>query len=440
MKKSKKLASLAIALCAIVSACSNSDELSFPGTNETVNYKLEWAVQQADLATNMFESHSRAASKHANISGVKAVVSQKSRGVSDTLIFVVNYPDDKGFALISAVDPVNPLLAYIPDGHYDPEIGTDNPGFNIFMDAAVEASAEASANITGPLKPDSTKNDPHAVWIVDGKYRTTRTTTLANDILNPKLGTDFRWSQGGIYGDYCSNKTAGCAPLAVASAMTCLLAEDNKTILYRFNFDEENAELIGVYWPDIFAHKYSIGYYDFDCHASNPESVHRFIGKLCRQIGYEGNATYNTNPNRTSMSIANIEKVLKKYLNGYNVSSHTNYTADIPYTKLKNGILLMYGNTDSEGAHEWICDGYKYTQTRTDVMESPIYPQGTNPQYNWTVINSTYNNIYYGYMHWGWGGQCDGWFNGTVFYYQSDKQPYKNLKYCAVTRKFVLNI
>lgn len=73
-------------------------------------------------------------------------------------------------------------------------------------------------------------------------------------------------------------------------------------------------------------------------------------------------------------------------------------------------------------------------------MESPIYPQGTNPQYNWTVISSTYNNIYYGYMHWGWGGQCDGWFNGTVFYYQSDKQPYKNLKYCAVTRNFVLNI
>lgn len=86
MKKSKKLASLAIALCAIVSACSNSDELSFPGTNETVNYKLEWAVQQADLATNMFESPSRADSKHANISGVKAVVSQKSRYVMGTNI------------------------------------------------------------------------------------------------------------------------------------------------------------------------------------------------------------------------------------------------------------------------------------------------------------------------------------------------------------------
>lgn len=113
------------------------DEPTIPKADIEINPKIQSVIALANSeAERLFPAESRAEEREATASGIKTICNRESRGQNDTLIYVVNYEDNKGFALISAVDDSQPVLAVVPNGSYDPEIGTDNPGFNLFMDAA----------------------------------------------------------------------------------------------------------------------------------------------------------------------------------------------------------------------------------------------------------------------------------------------------------------
>lgn len=56
--------------------------------------------------------------------------------LNDTLLYVFNFNDEQGFAVVSANRQTEGLIAAVEMGSYDPAIPTGNPGFDTYMQMA----------------------------------------------------------------------------------------------------------------------------------------------------------------------------------------------------------------------------------------------------------------------------------------------------------------
>ena len=70
--------------------------------------------------------------------GVKAVrqtVTRSNGTVSDndTQLYIFNFDDNQGFAVVSASRQTDGLIAVTEAGNYDPAVPTDNPGLDMYM-------------------------------------------------------------------------------------------------------------------------------------------------------------------------------------------------------------------------------------------------------------------------------------------------------------------
>ena len=137
--------SFLILLTAVILAGCHKDELLLCGNevsteNENIIKKRtpEEALHIAAEAAKMLEDSTMSRTLSRIPESVKVITSPTARSkVEDTLIYVVDYADDKGFALISAISVSDPLLAIIEDGHYEPSQNSiQESGFDMFMDYA----------------------------------------------------------------------------------------------------------------------------------------------------------------------------------------------------------------------------------------------------------------------------------------------------------------
>ena len=55
---------------------------------------------------------------------------------NDTLMYVFNFEDNQGFAIVSASKETEGLIAVTESGSYDPSTSSNIDGFNIYMDMA----------------------------------------------------------------------------------------------------------------------------------------------------------------------------------------------------------------------------------------------------------------------------------------------------------------
>lgn len=74
-------------------------------------------------------------------SGIKAICQPQTRSIgndsdNDTLLYVFNFNDEQGFAVVSANRQTEGLIAAVEMGSYDPAIPTGNPGFDTYMQMA----------------------------------------------------------------------------------------------------------------------------------------------------------------------------------------------------------------------------------------------------------------------------------------------------------------
>lgn len=53
-------------------------------------------------------------------------------------MYAVNYCDNQGFVLVSAVRSTPEVIAYVPNGTYVDSIEIENPGFKFFINKANE--------------------------------------------------------------------------------------------------------------------------------------------------------------------------------------------------------------------------------------------------------------------------------------------------------------
>lgn len=316
-----------------------------------------------------------------------------SRGnEKDTLLYVFNYENNQGFAVVSANKNKDALLAVTDSGYYDPAIGTDNPGLAMFMDMAETYS----------LEDGDYERIPPTTPIPLLQSKTVKDTI---EYVNIPKKINLRWGQDGLYGGFCPNLISGCANTAAAMAMAYYEYPASMDI----NYEGIMPFTLMYDWDDMKEHISGTNYYGTCC----TTETHASIGYLMRQLGYMSNSNYiNINNQRaTGTTPENIRNTLS--LLGYNVSEIVEHSqSNIINSLSADRIVLMIGYDSTTGTgHMWIVDGYYKLHTIEHLYfsndwglswyEAPESPFEKSEAYN--------------HINWGYGGIGNGIFNIGVY-------------------------
>ncbi len=393
----------------LLSACINEYyvDTSIPIKNTANKMRtLEEAKQIALNAVNMLSDIDTRSSVDRNIADCHYIVSPvtKSIGKTDTLLYVFDYTDNNGFAVVSASTTTEPLLALIDQGSYESSKNNENGGFVIFMDMAERYVAESRA-VNPDLPPIIIDRDRILEHVLD---------TIDIDVINPKV--TVQWGQTGIEGIYAPNDIAGCSNIAMAQIMSYFAYPSSIVI----NYTGASISNLLLDWSEINKHKDR--YTHYDCTAN--ESAHEAISHLARQLGFWNNSIYGETSTGTPTS--NVRSTFIQL--GYTISDELTYTNSGVNESLNNDkIIFMEGwrlDGDTYHGHTWVVDGSVcYT-----ILHETYWHYEFDPI--WHPMGTSYEEIKtYLHINWGWDGNCNGYFLEGVFDTQRGKNDNVDLNY-----------
>lgn len=372
-------------------SCSN-DEINLPKDLESANGNsgirtVEEAIQIARSSFQIRDTTmTRASLQSVEIDDVEIIKNTQTRTSddfsSDTLIYAVNYADNKGFALISANPATDALLAVTESGSYSVKEECDIEGFNDFMELAMFYVRGAKHP---PFNPQPDPNDT----IIQYDTITSRRFPLIM----------VNWGQTDPQGRFCPNGVAGCGPIAVAQILTRYEYPTSISLTYP-NADMQTQNL------DWSMMKYYGSHIMLEPIGYQADSTENSIGRLCRQIGQIMNCSYNmTTPPSTSTNPAEYANCFTAL--GYTHGSLTSYCYDCTKASLDSGHpLLVRGNrlsNDGPG-HAWVVDGYYRQEIHKYTSIGGAIP--TEELISTSMLN---------HVNWGWYGSYNGYFNDGVF-------------------------
>ena len=418
MKKAKSILTILLILAACTSeepgnifqsASDNINAIATEQSLRSVDEAVEIAQKALFLLSDIQSPNARSNSyRHVDTKqeAYTIVSNAKSRSASpDTLMYVVNYTDDMGFAIVSAPRNAIEILAVTVNGNYDPSVRDTNPGFNFFMDVATSYLEEAMSqsittdgtSITLPQKP----LDP----IPCPEYKEVRDTTWFVNVANRVL---VAWGQNYPEGLECPNTFAGCSNTAAAMMMTHFKYPDQLTLTYKSNNPK-----ITLDWNALCKHKPYSGteaVFQF-CNCSN--ETHNALSYLCRELGHRAHSIYGKKG--TSTYILDMQHALTTL--GLNAEHKRFDTRSMAYDLQKaNSVLLVRGTDANTGTigHMWVCDAAKAYNVKIDTYECKD-PRRADSLKKWDYIGTRTECLTYNFFNWGWNGKCNGFFYEGVF-------------------------
>ena len=342
-------------------------------------------------------------------SGIKAICQPQTRSIgndsdNDTFLYVFNFNDEQGFAVVSANRQTEGLIAAVEMGSYDPAIPTGNPGFDTYMQMAKVYVANTEV-IEKEAKVTTTKSS-QGIQMCKPVYD-----TVFFKKINPRISV--RWGQKQRMGQYCPNGVCGCSNTAAAQIMSYFQYPSSINL----TFEERDVNSTALNWTAMCTHQYSNASY-------NRDEADTQIGRLARQLGKISNSSYHSYPDATKNS---TETAVNKSRNtfqtlGYNVSNIINYDyrinanaydSDAGYnlaSKLaKNELIFMVGYNNENEGHAWVIDGCYYVKALHRIM-------CTYDGENWVVYQELgTNRTCHNHINWGWNGAQNGYFESYIF-------------------------
>ena len=322
-----------------------------------------------------------------------------SRTDNDTLIYVVNFPDEAGFAIVSANKENEPILAISDQGNYDPFDSSSNPpGMNLYINQINESLQEGI--IVGPPHPVT---PPDTAKEIRTAYMDRRDTTN-NESVSAKVKA--KWGQRSYYGQNCPNQTVGCGPLAIAMALSSI-----KVPSY-INVGEPPVMPVECKW-DVWSNFGWLNGYISSSYYNEYKTEIDHLSLVLRRIGIMCNAVYN-NDLTTTTTFDNCKAAVNSLL------KHSDYVTsdDIELREISmpeyryliyNGLLFMAGRDqeerDGSQEHAWIVDGYKYCRSIFRHYEKK------ETELVWRIISeSDPHSTFYYHINWGYSGQGNGYY------------------------------
>lgn len=268
-------------------ACSQ-DEICVPDNGHQAqalnpfSRSIDEAIDIAESSMAMLypETGSRATARKVSKENVVVIKASSSRsGDEDKLIYAVNFDDNQGYVLVAAPRSKDDVLAVVPKGTFDEAAAESTPGVDMFLSAA-------KRYIT---LPDSLEARPIIGWWL----RPARKDTLLYFHQDPQVSVE--WGDDGHAGALWPNNHCGCGALAIATLATHqgFQRSDNRVIHYVYPNRDIDYQLIN--WAEVYRHKREAGtvngaYKPEICYAEDKIESHKTIGRLCRQIGLDGDS------------------------------------------------------------------------------------------------------------------------------------------------------
>lgn len=382
---------VALSISLLLIGCNSEDELIKFQQNDSCGINkfhipLDEALNIADaLLSNLDENGTRSERLVSKVE-VKRVANTRSKTCeADTLLYLVNYEDDRGFALLSA-DKRLPLVYAISDeGHFEFSDTISNAGLAFFMNT-VNSSIEYRLNNTEDVS--TTRSDVTIEWPVDYYEKFRGIYNVNPPLLGKQMSVLNQRSPWNKYCFYNGERTyTGCAPLALATFMSLYQwpssyegMEIDWVSIREDNTNDTFAKFIRVLWEreNLNVHpEFSDSGEIVGMGALNTRIV-----PTLRNMGY-------TVPN--GLQNFNAEEVCKVLLRGI----------DRPYRRVP---VLARGCTGpgKNGGHVWVIDGYMKQHGKPG---GGIISPGLEPQYNPNMP------MYLFHCVWGWGGYNNGFFS-----------------------------
>lgn len=354
----------------------------------------------------------------------------------DTLVYVFNFEDNRGFAIVAADDRIpTQILAYVDAGVLENDV--DNPGLQYALEQIqnyVEFSIDHFENKKDSLLTVAEKNS----FVVDAKTAETRAIytgtayqLLSENTIGPLL--KVTWDQDYPYNMYveknCTNDGynggkayAGCVATATAQIMS--------------------------YWkyPSMF-NQYVM---NWNSMCLNPKPVtsssQSNIARLMKEIGFEVDMEYGCDGSKAAPSDAynllgrlGYVKAFSKDFNSSDVRNAIELRRPLLVkgcaTKKTIRKFLWWKSTKYEDCHAWVIDGCKifhYKQENYRINTSTG---------EYTSTFSYYDENYF-HHNWGYSGDGNGYFIAGCFnmqdaysydgsHYSNDDFHYSNEIYCV---------
>lgn len=264
--------------------------------------------------------------------------------------YIINFEDNKGFAVVSNDNRVRPLRAISPEGKLDMTDTIENKGLAAFFTSLP------------PVNPDS-------IYVIGtnpnfpGRPNTPEYKLLVSPLLDRSVQT---WSQGYPYNYYCNGSPVGCTALSCAQVMSFMewpLSYDG----VRFN------------WKEIKLNPYSDGLAKLLAQLGQPQN-------LAMMYGENASGAYFENTVRTFRNLGYKEPILSKF----------SIATAIDYLMAGQPLIMQGRSNNQPGAgHAWVIDGLYYVKG-VDMVVSPGQKQEPH---------------YYPHCVWGYGGRSNGYFD-----------------------------
>lgn len=303
----------------------------------------------------------------------------------DTLMYVVNFSNNNGFAFVAADKRTDPIYAIVDEGNYDFENleEEENEGLLSFLDYAIATELEDVNNYQEEKNTRAVVNG----WTIHTHYP-------------PILKT--KWSQGGYnnpnsFGKYCPNKVTGCTVTATAQILSHFKTIGQVNWSYNGTYGRANLN-----WQRIISDSERYGGYLSP--TGTPQSMDE-IAHLCRYLGVAFGAKYNVNKKNqagNSTSVGEDKPIdwfnkwgglratkLKKYDEAQIIS--TIKKGNPVYARGNSGKKKFLGiRVKYKGGHAWVYDGY-ISATKNGKQQNLIH------------------------CNWGWSGSSNGYYLSRVF-------------------------
>lgn len=305
-----------------------------------------------------------------------------------------------------------PILAIVDKGSFDENRNTNNEAFEEFLNLAENYVCYSA----GGGRPGGDGNDkPEDLTLM------WKSDTITNFYCQkPKV--QVQWGQGWPANIYAPNRVAGCAPLAVAQALTF-----QRTITtLNLTFSERDTPSTTLDWDNIVKHT---NYIDFSsiwgddpttshlnsCNAT--EKSHYDIGRLTRQLGQDLGSDYS-NPNTTNTYPFNIMlDVIKKYFPNRQILKYSRIEGAFPVVGNFNGLAIINAwdwdeeNEEYINGHTWVADA----TAKVERYVRTFYDYNTVTGEYSSMETSVLQDDEYLHFNWGWNGSFDGYFLLNVY-------------------------
>lgn len=314
---------------------------------------------------------------------VTAPATRNGESQADTLMYVFNFEDNNGFAVIAANRAVDPILAVTESGNYTYGEQTGVENFDFYMDAMV---SELGSRVEPPA---------FDTLITIPSFKTVE----VNEDRHCDPLVPVNWKQDGFFGEYADNKIAGCIAVAMAQIMAYYQYPNSITTTYPNNgFTQHYGETIELDWERMIA--YPFGY-----------QISAFLREIGEQVGMDYSKANESNAN-----ISNVPAGFKAF--GFECASDYSAfnIASIRSELEKRHPIFMDGreSTNTTKGHDWVADGYIYTRKGTEYYELKIIDDGFNKPYrDYVLVSSDVVTTSLVHYNWGWDGLFNGYYATT---------------------------